>query len=89
MDLDALADWVAIGGTFALGSAFIGIGLARIFALMDRVARIEAFADDVCYELVSQEQTREIGSMREQMQRIQSDLDELHSRSDSVGAEAL
>ncbi|MBF6272164.1 MULTISPECIES: hypothetical protein [Nocardia] len=63
MDLDALADWVAIGGTFALGSAFIGIGLGRIFALMDRVARLEAFAEDVCREL--------------------------HSRSDSVGAEAL
>ncbi|MFI5783421.1 hypothetical protein [Nocardia sp. NPDC051570] len=96
MQLYALADWSIVVALFVLVVTLLGIGLGKVFALMDRVARLEDWAGEVQVELLTLEQAGELRSMRKQMDefpaicaqldRMQFQLDALYDGPEQASA---
>lgn len=85
MYMNDIVEWLLVAFCLAILLGVVGIGLGKVFALMDRVDALEYWFGEVRFELIAQEQAEEVQLLREHMTSVEHDvktlLDEAFPRS--------
>lgn len=77
MRLVEFADWSVLAAGVAALMTLAGIGLGKFYVLTHKVTCLEAWAESVAVELVAKEQAHEVQLMRERMDRLEHQVEQL------------
>ncbi|MFI9506801.1 hypothetical protein [Nocardia sp. NPDC052566] len=70
-----IAIWTCVACVIVLAVSVVGMGLGRVFTLVDTVYMLESWIGEVRIELLAQEQADEFQAMRQRISEVNNRLD--------------